>query len=101
VGELQFQFEWDEVKANGNVRKHGVSFHLARTIFNDPRLLTLADLQHGETRNGGFQLPARATAAVLSVVYLWSEVDPAAQEDSVNFSAQSHTNRIRYYREGS
>lgn len=28
----QFQFEWGEIKATNNVRKHGVSFELARTI---------------------------------------------------------------------
>ena len=44
-----FQFEWDEVKANANVRKHSVSFELARTVFNDPRLLTVADLEHSES----------------------------------------------------
>ena len=27
----QFQFEWDEIKAAAKVRKHGVSFDLART----------------------------------------------------------------------
>ncbi|MGD0359825.1 MAG: BrnT family toxin [Bryobacteraceae bacterium] len=44
----QFQFEWDEVKAAANVRKHGVSFDLARTIFNDSRLVTTADIEHSQ-----------------------------------------------------
>jgi hypothetical protein len=39
VNELPFQFEWDEVKAETNVRKHGVTFELASTVFHDPRLL--------------------------------------------------------------
>ena len=34
------QFEWDEVKAEANARKHGVTFELASTVFHDPRLLT-------------------------------------------------------------
>ncbi len=42
MNDRQFQFEWDEIKAAANVRKHGVSFELASTVFNDPRLLTLA-----------------------------------------------------------
>ena len=44
----QFQFVWDESKAVANVRKHGVPFELARTVFNDPRLLTVADLEHSD-----------------------------------------------------
>jgi len=29
--------------------KHGVSFELASTAFNDPRLFTVADLEHSGT----------------------------------------------------
>jgi uncharacterized protein len=30
------EFEWDEPKARANLRKHGVSFELARRAFDDP-----------------------------------------------------------------
>jgi hypothetical protein len=43
------QFEWDEGKAGTNARKHGVTFELASTVFFDPRLLTVADVEHSET----------------------------------------------------
>jgi uncharacterized DUF497 family protein len=49
----RFQFEWDDVKAAANVRKHGVSFDHARTVFYDALLLTIADLQHGEMKSDG------------------------------------------------
>jgi hypothetical protein len=39
LNDRQFQFEWDEIKAAANVRKHGISFDLARTVFHDPRVL--------------------------------------------------------------
>ena len=29
------QFEWDEVKAETNLKKHGVSFAEAETVFGD------------------------------------------------------------------
>jgi hypothetical protein len=38
-----FQFEWDEVKADANARRHAVTFELASTVFFDPNLLTVAD----------------------------------------------------------
>lgn len=41
-------FEWDERKAKANVAKHGVDFEEARTIFNDPQLLTFEDIDHSE-----------------------------------------------------
>ncbi|MBC7928283.1 MAG: BrnT family toxin [Bryobacteraceae bacterium] len=43
-----FQFEWDETKTSTNLRKHGVSFELATSIFDDSRILTLADTTHTE-----------------------------------------------------
>ena len=47
-----FQFELYEVKASANARKHSVSFRTCHTVFNDPRLLTMADLEHSETTSG-------------------------------------------------
>lgn len=39
-------FEWDEVKAANNLKKHGVSFEKASAVFYDPRALTIADPDH-------------------------------------------------------
>lgn len=41
---------WDPRKAATNRQKHGVSFEEAATVFDDPLLLLLADLEHGEPR---------------------------------------------------
>jgi hypothetical protein len=39
-------FEWDPVKAEANVRKHGVTFDEASTTFKDPLNLLMADPDH-------------------------------------------------------
>uniref|UniRef100_UPI00405781A4 BrnT family toxin n=1 Tax=Candidatus Electronema sp. TaxID=2698783 RepID=UPI00405781A4 len=39
-------FEWDPEKANSNVKKHGVSFEEAATVFYDPMSATLDDPDH-------------------------------------------------------
>jgi hypothetical protein len=39
-------FEWDPVKAETNVRKHGVTFDEASTIFGDPLNLLMEDPDH-------------------------------------------------------
>lgn len=36
-------FEWDPGKARANLRKHGVSFEEAATVFGDPLSLTIPD----------------------------------------------------------
>ena len=42
------EFEWDDEKAQSNLKKHGVSFVEAATIFNDPRLATISDPDHSD-----------------------------------------------------
>jgi uncharacterized DUF497 family protein len=40
------RFEWDSAKAANNLRKHGVSFHEAVSIFYDPLATTGGDPDH-------------------------------------------------------
>lgn len=43
---MSFIFEWDEIKAKANFKKHKVSFEEGKTIFNDPFLFTFPDDKH-------------------------------------------------------
>lgn len=40
-------FDWDDGKAASNLAKHGVSFELAREVWNDPLYLVLPDRVEG------------------------------------------------------
>ncbi len=46
------KFEWDPNKASKNIKKHGVNFPEAMTVFSDPLELTISDSDHssGEYR---------------------------------------------------
>lgn len=46
--EPTYQFDWDPVKARGNVANHKVSFQLATTVFRDALALTVYDEEHSE-----------------------------------------------------
>jgi len=50
------QFEWNETKAESNLKKHGVSFAEAKTVFGDPLARIFDDDEHSkvEKRNGIF-----------------------------------------------
>ncbi|MDE2180856.1 MAG: BrnT family toxin, partial [candidate division NC10 bacterium] len=39
---------WDPTKAMGNLRKHGVAFREAATVFRDPLSITVYDPDHSE-----------------------------------------------------
>jgi uncharacterized protein len=43
------EFEWNERKSALNLKKHGVSFHEAGTVFGDPIAITFPDPGHSES----------------------------------------------------
>jgi len=45
---MSLEFEWDEDKAKGNLKKHRVSFEEASSIFGDPLALSIPDPLHSE-----------------------------------------------------
>src|SRR5215470_6311726 len=66
---LKLEFEWHEEKAEANLRDHGVSFELAKTVFKDPFAIERLDDRedYGEER---FILIGMAEGeALLLVVY--------------------------------
>ena len=42
------RFDWDPGKAASNLRKHGVSFDEAATVFADPLSITVPDPDHSQ-----------------------------------------------------
>ncbi|MFH7024723.1 MAG: BrnT family toxin [Heteroscytonema crispum UTEX LB 1556] len=43
---MELQFEWDDQKANRNLKKHGVSFEEAKIVFYDPLAYIFEDKWH-------------------------------------------------------
>ncbi len=40
------RFDWSKAKAASNIRKHGVGFPEAQTVFGDPASITVYDEEH-------------------------------------------------------
>lgn len=49
---MAYEFEWRRDKADANLRKHGISFAEASTVFADPLAVLISDPDHsvGEAR---------------------------------------------------
>ena len=45
---MGYNFEWDQEKAEANLKKHSVSFAEAVTAFGDPLSLVMLDPDHSE-----------------------------------------------------
>lgn len=44
----ELEFEWDEIKAARNLKKHGVDFQEAQTAFDDPHAYIFDDDDHSD-----------------------------------------------------
>jgi uncharacterized DUF497 family protein len=62
-------FEWDRRKAETNLRRHGVDFADAVTIFDDEYAVTVPDTSSAEERF--VALGTDAMGRLLVVVYRW------------------------------
>lgn len=63
------EFEWDRGKAISNLKKHGVDFADAVTVFDDDLAVTMPDEHPDEQRF--ITLGMDALGRVLVVVYTW------------------------------
>ena len=60
-------FEWDPKKDAANLRKHGVGFEEASTVFGDSLSVTIPDPDHGNDEDR-FVIVGRSTSQRLLVV---------------------------------
>lgn len=62
-------FEWDAVKAQVNLSKHGIAFEEAKTVFNDPLVMTTPDTNHSEIEERWYSMGFSTTGKLLIVWY--------------------------------
>jgi len=66
---------WDEVKAQTNATKHGVTFAQAATVMLDPLALTIFDAAHSDAEERWFTLGQTSTGHLLAVSHTWHTLD--------------------------
>ncbi|MDD2833880.1 MAG: BrnT family toxin [Methylotenera sp.] len=70
------KFEWDASKATSNIKKHGVSFEEARTVFYDEDARLIHDPDHSEDEDRSILLGISSSLHVLIVCHCYrSESD--------------------------
>jgi uncharacterized DUF497 family protein len=63
------EFEWDGHKAVENLKNHRVSFDEAKSVFNDPLLLTFPDPEHSDEEHRSINIGISSHSRVLLVVF--------------------------------
>ena len=66
-------YEWDEVKAQLNIAKHGISFDEAKSVFADEFALLVFDGEHSDYEDRFFLLGMSQKNRILLVVHCYKE----------------------------
>ena len=72
---MRYYFEWDPKKANSNKKKHGVTFEQASTVFLDPRMISVFDIEHSEHEDRWATIGIDRNGALLVVVHTFQQID--------------------------
>ena len=86
------EFEWDPEKAAANVKKHGVEFAEAMTIFGDALELTIRDPDHSEDERRFLSIGLSAGGRLLVVAY----TERAGRTRIINAREASSKERMNY-----
>ncbi len=69
------EFTWDPAKARTNLRKHGVSFEEAESVFYDDRARLVDDPDHSDSEDRLVLLGLSRALRMLVVVHAYRESD--------------------------
>ena len=97
---MDFEFDWEPAKAEGNRRKHGVTFEDVMGVFGDPLSLSLLDHESGQGGERWVTIGREPTSNLLLVIHTY--VDLSAEQAAIRIiSARRPTRReVRQYEEG-
>lgn len=68
---MSLRFEWDPVKAASNLRKHGVSFEDAQTVFSDEHARLIDDPDHSQEEDRLVLLGMSSSLRLLVVAHCY------------------------------
>jgi len=68
-------FEWNPTKARANLKKHGITFEEAATVFFDDRAIEFYDDSHSEWEDRMLLLGLSARLRLLLVCHCYRESD--------------------------
>lgn len=72
---MELRFEWDEAKNRQNIKKHGVSFEEAQTVFLDDQAIRFYDPDHSDNEDRFLMLGISFKLRILVVCHCYKESD--------------------------
>ena len=92
------RFEWDPEKAASNIRKHGISFDEAVTVFKDPLAFIFDDTAHSEQEHREIVIGISTLRKMILVCFVErvkntvriSSARPATRQEIKDYEENAH-----------
>ena len=97
---FQYQFEWDPVKAQRNVKRHGVTFERAATVFLDPEALSEFDEPHSQDEERWITLGLDRTGSLVVVCHTFREETETSARIRIISARKANKNEAKQYERG-
>jgi uncharacterized DUF497 family protein len=92
---IELQFDWEPVKANENLRKHGISFDEAQTVFYDDYATEFYDDTHSEYEDRFLLLGLSSRLRLMMVCHCYRESESVIRIISAR---KATANEAKFYR---
>jgi uncharacterized DUF497 family protein len=96
---VNYHFEWDPRKAAQSLRKHGIVFAQAATVFRDPRALSIYDVEHSSGEDRWLTVGISAAGGLLVVHHTFEEIDASNVRIRIISSRKATKAEVGEYRE--
>jgi len=95
---VEYRFEWDPAKERANVRKHGVAFRRAASVFRDPNQLSTYDEQHSEVEERWITIGIDDVGVLRVVVHTFKKVNRNLCEIRIISARKATSSESHQYR---
>lgn len=92
-----YDFGWDSKKTRSNLKKHGVSFRLATSVFRDPLAVTIFDESHSDDEDRWVMLGRAENDLVLVVVHTTEEISASEVHIRIISARRADREEVRDY----
>lgn len=94
----QLVFEWDKLKENANIKKHGITFEEARTTFYDEHAVQFFDPDHSDEEDRFILLGVSHKLNALVVCHCFREAETTVRIVSARKADKDEANVYWSYR---
>ena len=96
---MRYNFDWNPAKEQQNIRKHGINFRQAATVFQDPNQLSVYDEVHSEDEDRWITIGLDSIGVLRVVVHTFEQVNDSACNIRIISARKATSSEAREYRE--